>query len=165
MNNKASITSFGSEVIRFKRELNEDGAFVKDLMLDLITNMLYWNSFWSPAKSSEVVMIEDWNITYPEFNALANDIFRIHTSLENMFRDMDDRRWGIYAIDVILDNGDYFDVAIRKMGDYRIEQWNNDHGKELCPNGALRESISGNRWHESGRSNIIVRARQRHRPK
>ncbi len=165
MNNKASITSFGSEVIRFKRELNEDGAFVKDLMLDLITNMLYWNSYWSPAKSSEVVMIEDWNITYPEFNALANDIFRIHTSLENMFRDMDDRRWGIYAIDVILDNGDYFDVVIRKMGDYRIEQWNNDHGKELCPNGALRESIGGNRWHESCRSNVIVRARQRHRPK
>lgn len=161
MTSKLAITSFGSEVIRFRRELNESHTFVKGLMLDLISNMLYWESYWSPAKSSENVMVEDWNITYVEYNNLANDVFRIHTSLESMFSNTDDRRWGIYSIDVVLDNGDYFDVAIRKMGDYRIEQWNNDHGAELCPNGALRESISGSRWNSTRNSATPNRTRSR----
>ncbi len=160
-----TLFSFGVEYIRFQRELGESSDFVKDLMLGLMHNMLYWQSHWSPVKSSETIMIEDWNVSYDEFNNLANDIFRMHSAIEQAFKYPEDKHWGIYGLNVVLQNADYFDVSIRKLGDYRIEQWNNDHGAELCPNGALRESACGDRWRIANHNNALPRTSRGRRSK
>lgn len=160
---KYVVLSFGVEFIRFQRELNEERRFVKELMLELIHNMLYWQSNWSPVKSSEHIMIEEWNATYVEYNSLTNDIFRMHKNIELTFPSPEDQGWGIYDINVLLHNEDYFDVGIRKLGDYRIEQWNNDYGAKLCPNGAIEQSARGSRWHVANDHVVAPRAARRRR--
>lgn len=149
MSKCAIIFSFGVEYIRFQRELNMSGSDVGELLEELIINMMYWQSHWSPCKTSEEIMVNDWNIEYFEYNNLKNDIYRIHSTLEKAFDRVDDMQWGMFDVNVIIRNEEYFDMSVRNLGDYRIEQWYIHNGSKLCPNGALRESVSGNRWRDA----------------
>lgn len=164
MSDKRSVIfAFGVEYIRFQRELKMNGNDACDLMVELITNMLYWESHWSPCKSSEEVMVEDWDVDYFEYNNLINDIFRIHQALERHFTKSGDLEWGVFGVDVLVRNDEYLDIGVRKMGDYRIEQWYLDNGSKLCPNGALRESVSGSRWNSANHRHTKKRTTSRNR--
>ena len=115
------------------------------IMLDLIYNMLYWDSSWAKAEKSLDILIDTYSYSYADVNTVANVIYQLHLKIDKATADVPDKKWMFFDGKVILHTTEQFQVNITASGDYRVIQWTQQHASELAADGSLIGSSRANR--------------------
>lgn len=114
-------------------------------MLDLIYNMLYWDSSWAKAKSSIDVLVDNHHYSYADAIAVANPIYQLHMKIDKVTKCIPDKQWMFFDVHILLHTEDQFQINIVASGDYRVIQWTQEHNAELAADGSLECSSRAGR--------------------
>lgn len=115
------------------------------VMLDLIYNMLYWDSSWAKAKSSVDLLVDTYSYSYATAIEVANPVYQLHMKIDQATKIIRDKQWVFFDVQVMLHTSDQFQVNIIASGDYRVIQWTQQHAAELVADGSLKGSSRADR--------------------